>query len=100
MSGLNGGFEGSCIACLTGTDTGIGIGGDAEWKAAALTVMGVPMDQAVATINALIEDTGIPDGDAVVLRACAGCASKMTTVKPVLLAGDAEIPVIGPVTTK
>lgn len=97
MSGLNGGFEGSCIACLTGTDTGIGIGGDAEWKAAALTVMGVPMDQAVATINALIEDHQIPDGTCVVMRVCAACAAKMTTVKPVLLAGDAAIPVIGPV---
>lgn len=85
--------RGSCIACLNGTDTALGFRGDLEWAAAGLTALGVPEDQAVATV----ENTELPVDEAgrveAVFQVCASCAAKAGM--PVgLVYGGAKIPTI------
>jgi hypothetical protein len=82
-SGLDGTHAGSCVVCLEGTDTGLAIVGDAEYAAAGLAAMGVPITEAIATIAVYAEralgfDQGtVPTGKQTwVLRVCRDCADR------------------------
>jgi hypothetical protein len=79
--GLDGTYRGTCIACYTPTDTALALEGEPEWIAAVLVVMGVPNDQAVATIERA------PNPAKVTLRVCADCANK-AEMRVQLLPGD------------
>jgi hypothetical protein len=49
--GLQGNFHGTCVACLTPTDTALGFEGEAEFVIAGISVLGVPMDQAQVMVE-------------------------------------------------
>jgi hypothetical protein len=93
--GLRGTYEDSCVVCLRGTDTGLVFAGEAEWAAAGLVDIGVPEDQAIATVS---HGTGsepgtVPDGDITVMfRLCQVCASKARL--PVGLVASGNLPTI------
>lgn len=77
--GLDGTYRGSCVVCLKGTDTAVGIEGIAEFVAATLNIMGLADDEAA---NTLSEATGcdpgmVPPGRfTVIIRLCRDCAGK------------------------
>jgi len=57
---LRGNYRDSCIVCRTGTDSGVGFRGPAEWALAGIRTLGVPKDEAaVVLVNAL--NDGLPD---------------------------------------
>ena len=51
FGGILGNYAGSCVSCLSGTDTALAFEGEIEWLAAVLINLGVPHDQAVATVR-------------------------------------------------
>ena len=63
--GLDGTDPGSCIVCLGGTDTALAFRGVAEWHAAGLVDLGLPMEHAVRTAQGAEAMTlqGIAAGD-------------------------------------
>jgi hypothetical protein len=70
-------FDGSCIVCLEGTDTALGFRGPQEFAAAGLQVLGVPSDQAGATIELLQrEEPRDPDWSEWAFRVCVRCWKK------------------------
>ncbi len=91
--GLNSDYSGTCIACLKPTDTGLGVRGEAEWHAAFLINLGIPQDEATATVS---DGTGlVPDG--VYERAyqvCRGCAPAHFPVPALALPGS-SLPAVG-----
>jgi hypothetical protein len=46
--GLKGNYEGSCVTCLQGTDTVVGLKGEAEWMIAFLVAkLQIPTEEAI-----------------------------------------------------
>jgi hypothetical protein len=78
--GLKGNYEGSCVSCLRGTDTAVGLHGEAEWMIAFLVAkLHVPMDEAVTMFSVATGcDPGkAPRGEfAVRVTLCKECADK------------------------
>jgi hypothetical protein len=73
---LRGDYEGACVACLRGTDAGIGLAGTARFVAAAIRILGVPIEDARLIV---VMETGNDDLDEQVTRIvqlCAACARK------------------------
>ncbi len=74
---LQGNYYGSCVVCLRGTDTGLGLTGPAEFVVAGMRVLGIPTDDAE---HLLAQETGmpvgrVPDGDmTMIFRVCSACA--------------------------
>jgi hypothetical protein len=67
------GYAGSCVSCMEGTDTGLVLDGDAEWIIGVMGVIGISIDQALATLR--WTDDSVPAGRVQVpVRVCAGCA--------------------------
>jgi hypothetical protein len=61
----------SCIACSKGdTTTGLVLVGCSEFQAAGLAAMGVPMAEAIATIQEWSDSPEFP------VRVCAECAAR------------------------
>ena len=92
--GLDGTYTGTCVACLRGTDTALAFRGPAEWAAAGLVRLGLPMAEAIATIEAfpgMVE----ADGATRMFRVCERCAHKAGMTVAVLHEG-AAIPVYAP----
>jgi hypothetical protein len=88
--GLNGTFTGSCIACMTGTDTGVAFIGDTYFQAAGLVALGVPIEEASATIS----EFPAPFDQPMQVRVCQDCAdrSKIRGLRVGLLAHGQDIP--------
>lgn len=88
------GNRSSCIVCLTGTDTVLGFRGDINWVAGGLAALGVPVEQAIATV----ENTDIPVDQfgqmEAVFQVCAECSGKANMPKPALVYGGASIPTL------
>jgi hypothetical protein len=95
--GLDGTYDGSCIVCLEGTDTGLAFRGSAEWSTAGLMVLGVPQDQATAIVQ---EANGSPAGTLPAglvttgVRVCRGCVDASGASFPLGVAPD--LPVVEP----
>ena len=51
--GIDGTYDGSCVACLRGTDTGLAFTGEAEWIIAGMMMLGIPEDQATIMVERL-----------------------------------------------
>lgn len=88
--------NGMCVSCFQPTDTGMATVGEAEWHVAFLTRLGIPIDQAEATLR---EGTGAAPGMVmdgrypVSWRVCRSCVHKVTdTVEPVLVIPGARLP--------
>lgn len=75
--GLDGTYRGSCALCLRGTDTAIGLAGEAEWIVAFFNVqMDIPDDQALIMLSSATNcDEGmVPPGVfSIVVRICRDC---------------------------
>lgn len=86
-------LSGSCIVCLTGTDTALAFAGSLEWKAAALVVLGVPQREAIATVDQFVDGS---DRAAVTIRVCASCVrnSRANFPEPALVYVGGEVPCI------
>lgn len=77
IGGLDGTFNGSCVVCRMGTDTGLGFVGDIEFGTECLVMLGVPEDRARAVAEAeqgVLAEDGQPDEELVVVRVCEACA--------------------------
>lgn len=78
--GLKGNFEGSCVSCLQGTDTAVGLKGEAEWIIAfEVAKLQIPIDQAVTMLSLATGcDPGkAPNGElALRVALCRECADK------------------------
>jgi hypothetical protein len=78
--GLKGNYEGSCVSCLRGTDTAIGLRGEAEWMIAFLVAkLQMPMEEAVTTFSVATgcDPGNVPSGEfAVRVTLCKECAGK------------------------
>jgi hypothetical protein len=77
--GLDGSFRESCIVCMRGTDTGLGVIGEPEWQIAVLVVLGVPTDEAVATWRVFAAELAAdpssgPQDEVHRIRVCRSCA--------------------------
>ena len=95
-SGLTGTYEGSCISCLRGTDTGLIFDGPAEWAVAGLINLGLTYPEAHQTLG---WTDGCPAGWLQTpIRVCADCAGRVGSGLPVgLVTGDlGELPAIQP----
>src|SRR4051812_39623849 len=98
VKGLNGDLRGTCIVCLTPTDTGFAVIGEAEALIAALRILGLEADDANRTAWELWRehDPTLPEGRAPVgretylLQICRRCAARRVRVG--LLAEDQPIP--------
>lgn len=91
--GANMDRSGSCIVCITGTDTGIAFGGSIEWLAAGLVALGVPTEEAIATITSSVD--GRSRRSTLTVRVCAKCARKSAlSVTPALIYVGGQIPCI------
>lgn len=88
--GIDGTYRETCVICLTGTDTGLALSGEAEWVAAALNVMGMPMNEAAVLLS---NETGcdpgcVPLGNiTLTFRVCRACATK-AGLKVSLVSGE------------
>jgi hypothetical protein len=91
---------GSCIVCGQGTDTAVGVRGEAEWHVAFMMQLGIPYDQANATHSFA---TGAAPGHVLDgihtshVRVCADCFANSPfypKVKPALYIESGELPVI------
>lgn len=96
---LNGDYEGSCVGCLRGTDTGVSFAGPPEWVVAGLvTALGVEQDTAAAMVS---DATGCTPGRVpeheitLTFRACQECVSRKTSMKVGLIASR-EVPCYSP----
>lgn len=76
MKDAPGPFSGTCIVCLKPTDTAVAFLGPPEMAMGALMAMGVPEDQAVATIEAGMEPLDYVLRSPIALRVCATCATR------------------------
>lgn len=102
--GLDGTYEGTCIACLTPTDTALAFRGEAKWFIAGLYALGIPEDQAFATAHVIWSESDpmlrkgqVPGGIVTeAIRVCRKCVRSAgpSFPDPVLAIADAEIPVI------
>jgi hypothetical protein len=86
--GLDGSYTGTCIGCLRPTDTAFGIRGVAEWHAAGLTRLGVPMDEALGLVGMAGMEAGSTDRYDAAYRVCGRCAARAGF--PTVLAVDGE----------
>ena len=74
---LNGDYEGSCILCLRGCDTGFGLRGESEWIAAAYMVkLLIPKEEAIATVEHLLRDRPFDRLVDVTTQLCMSCAEE------------------------
>jgi hypothetical protein len=102
--GLRGDYSGTCIVCLTPTDTGLGFRGEAEFVIAGLRVLGVPEDEEYTTFRAGwadaghdLEDGEVPDGIIEVpVRVCTRCVSRCPAKfpAPALAMAGATLPTV------
>lgn len=99
--GLQGGYEEACVICLRGTDSGIGVEGEAEAHLAFLVALGVPEDEAYNTYRAMnpdLEPGNVRSGRSVVIfRLCSECAARPDPARPVpvgLLTPGRSVPTI------
>jgi hypothetical protein len=89
--GLDGTYRGTCTVCLRGTDTGIAFFGEAEWVAAGMKVLGIPLEQAAVMIS---DVTGCGRGKVpagrfqIVVRVCRDCVRASGTLLRVGLIPD------------
>ena len=79
-AGLKGNYEGSCVSCLRGTDTAVGLTGEAEWMIAFFVAkLQLPIEEAVTMFSLATGcDPGkAPSGEfAVRITLCKECAEK------------------------
>lgn len=102
--GLDGTYNGSCIVCLTGCDTGLAFVGEAEWAVAGVRALGVPADQAqTMVVDKLTREYGIaepdvvPDGVVMVgVSVCQPCVDKSGCGFPLGLTSTGQVPGIRP----
>ena len=97
--GLDGTYDGSCVACLRPTDTALGFRGEPGWHAAGLTKLGLPIKEAITTVHRFLEEvSGGPDPDgrySAVYRVCGDCAARTPGFpKPVLALAGEPVPTI------
>jgi len=93
---------GSCIVCGQGTDTAVGVRGEAEWHIAFLTQIGIPYGQSAAMhaeeMGFVSPQSVAADGTyATHVRVCADCFAKSPfhpKVKPALYVEGGELPLI------
>ena len=88
------GQRGSCIVCLHGTDTALAFRGSVEWVAAGLCALGVPADQAVATVRyapTLIDGEGRVTAT---YQVCGRCAQQTVFPRPGLVYAGAQVPCV------
>lgn len=92
--------SGSCVVCGQGTDTALGVDGEAEWHVAALQMLGIPAAEAP---DVLASATGAPAGMArtgrfkMPILVCAECVSKSVfhpRLAPVLYVEGNMLPTI------
>jgi hypothetical protein len=89
--GLRGTYEDSCVVCLRGTDSGVAFTGTAEWIVAGLVKLGVPEEEAVATLSRATGcDPGmVPGGEfAFPIRVCEECADRTGLVVGLIASGQ------------
>jgi hypothetical protein len=95
------GQPGSCFICRRGTDTAIGLRGEAEWIAVAMTKLGVPTtDEAVSAIGLATGcDPGkVPVGTfTMIVQVCSNCVTVADNgfPAPTLNTDGALIPTLG-----
>jgi hypothetical protein len=93
--------EGSCIVCLTETDTALGFAGEPEWLVASLVQVGVPDDQAVVIVNrrdlAARHPESFPEhGMGMVVQVCANCVERsgQPLPRPTVLFPAMDVPFV------
>jgi hypothetical protein len=90
-------YSGSCVACLTGTDTGLVIAGEAEMHVAAMACWGLSPDRAVEILRYQCGPPPPPprevrDGELKVnYRVCTVCAARANRVPELVGPGDTPI---------
>lgn len=98
-AGLDGTFNGTCVICLTPTDTVLGFQGEAEWCISGLYTLGIPMDEAVIMAeHCWGADPGlVPQGTQYVgVQVCNECVAKVEPPFPKpQLAALGRFPVLG-----
>lgn len=73
--GINNTYDGACVVCYRGTDTGVAFDCDADFAMAALTMLGVPMDQAIATVQR-VHATQMNPNKPWAVHLCRRCAAR------------------------
>lgn len=94
--GLDGTYSGTCMKCMRPTDTTLAVRGEPEWHAAFLIILGLPKDEAMATVEMFsppLDGQGRYEGFYRVCTKCAAKASK-TLPKPVLALNGELVPMI------
>ena len=82
-----------CVVCLDLTDTGLAVHGDAEWQVAFLTALGVPVEDAILTLEmSPAQGPGRHRFHVWVCRSCAAKAKFGRPPVPVLLVLGALVP--------
>lgn len=78
-SSLSGTYEGTCLVCFQGTDTGVAFRGSAEWLIAGLVTLGIPSDEATTMVCSFFgcKRGMVPMGRVdLSVRVCDRCATK------------------------
>ena len=100
--GLDGTYNGTCVACLRATDTALGVRGVPEWHAGFLVAVGLPEQEADATVSRFLAELAAGGGYRVeageydmVYRVCGRCASRVPSLPaPVLVIPGNPVPTI------
>jgi hypothetical protein len=74
--------NGPCVVCMTPTDTALAFEGCAEWCMAGLSVLGVPLDEAIAIFNIDPDEPDANGRHTVRVRVCVGCVRKCSAPFP------------------
>lgn len=88
------GKRGSCIACLTGTDTALGFRGDIDWVAGGLVALGVPTEQAIATVENSDIPVNLYGQFEAIFQVCTNCCTKSSLPAPVLIHSGVSVPTL------
>ena len=80
--GIRGDYEGACLMCFVGTDTGVALQGEPEWIMSVLMILGFDCDSAIDAVSYwCTEKYGsplgtVPDHDILMaIRLCGSCTT-------------------------
>lgn len=93
--GLDGTLRDTCVSCLRGTDTALGIEGEPEWHAAFLVATGIPSGQAIALAEYGMKEIGLDVRDQFtsMYRVCSKCV-RLNMPRPGLCIEGEPIPLL------
>lgn len=88
--------SGTCVVCMTRTDTAVAFIGEPLWSIAGMIGLGIPKDQAIALVKMVppFRTNEGPYGDEIrIFRVCGDCTDRVDLPRPGPLK-DGDVPLV------